>query len=120
MRRYGYLPPIILICLVLGLAVARNLRRGNAYFSDTAIMMGTVVEISVWGDGRVEPGVAVEEAFAEIAGVDSLFGCGMVYPGAAGGLESSPAFRQVLDVSLGFGNTVMVQCLLRTTAQPAR
>jgi thiamine biosynthesis lipoprotein len=99
MRRYGYLPPIILICLVLGLAVARNLRRGNAYFSDTAIMMGTVVEISVWGDGRVEPGVAVEEAFAEIAGVDSLFGCGMVYPGAAGGLESSPAFRRVLDVS---------------------
>jgi thiamine biosynthesis lipoprotein len=99
MRRYSYVPPIIVICLILGLAVARNLRRGDGSYSDAAIMMGTVVEISVWGDGRMDAAGAVSEAFGEIARVESLFGCGMVSPEAVCAVASSPAFIRLMEVS---------------------
>jgi thiamine biosynthesis lipoprotein len=99
MRRYRYLPPVVIVCAILGLVIARNLTTRDQYHSDSAILMDTVVEISTWKTGNVPGHVAVDSALAVVAGLDSLFGDGIVDTRKQGGAVGSDQFVYLIDVS---------------------
>jgi thiamine biosynthesis lipoprotein len=99
MKRHSYILPIIVICTILGLTVARNLRGTGRFYSDTAILMGTVVEVSVWGRGRVPAAAAVDSALNAIASVEKVYGNGRVGPPAIRDFVSSPEFTHLMDIS---------------------
>lgn len=93
MRRYKYLPPVIIICVTLAVVFARNLRGRDEFHSESAIMMDTVIEVSIWGRGSVAARAAADSVLAEIARVESIFGNGMV--NAASAREVTDAARDV-------------------------
>jgi thiamine biosynthesis lipoprotein len=99
MRRYAYLPPILIICAVLGLTAALNLRAKSKRCDDSRLMLGTVVEISAWGSGGVSVEAAVDSAFGEIARIDSLFGDGLIAAAADKDVVTSDEFQHLMDVS---------------------
>ncbi len=76
-----------------------NLRTGTAHYSDTAMMMDTIVEISVWGDGAVPIEAAVDSAFACIAEVAGIFEDGMVDTRTDSAVVASGEFAQLLELS---------------------
>jgi thiamine biosynthesis lipoprotein len=78
MRRYGFLPPLLFVIALLGAAIVTNMRHGAAHYSDTALMMDTVVEIDIYGKGEVSLEAAADSALACIARLEHLFGDGMV------------------------------------------
>jgi thiamine biosynthesis lipoprotein len=75
------------------------MRTDTAHHSDTAMMMDTFVEISVWGEGTVDIEAAVDSAFACIAQVEDLFGDGLVDTRADSSVMASEAFAYLLDLS---------------------
>jgi thiamine biosynthesis lipoprotein len=101
MKRHRYLPPVIIICLTLAIVFARNLRTGTECYSESAIMMDTIVEVNIWGRGSVSAEVAASSAFAEIARVESIFGDGIVDSRIAQDVLASREFEYLMDVSAG-------------------
>jgi thiamine biosynthesis lipoprotein len=99
MRRYKYLPPILVICGVLGFTIVRHLTQSDDYHSDSAIMMDTVVEVSVWGKGDVPAEAAVDSVFKVMAGIEMLLGDGFVEVPKDTDVVRSPEFEHLLDVS---------------------
>ncbi|MFH1312963.1 MAG: FAD:protein FMN transferase [Candidatus Eisenbacteria bacterium] len=99
MRRYKYLPPVLIICAVLGFTIIRNMRTGADYYSDSAIMMDTVVEVSVWGKGKVPATAAVDSVLKAMARIDRLLGDGFVEVGKGGDVLRSNEFGHLLAVS---------------------
>jgi thiamine biosynthesis lipoprotein len=99
MKKYRYLPPLLVICAVLGFTIIRNLAAPADYHSDSAIMMDTLVEVSVWGKGRVPATAAVDSALKAMARIDSVLGDGFVDAGERGGAIGSDEFSRLLDVS---------------------
>ena len=106
MKRYRYLPPIVIICITLAVVFARNLRGRDEFHSESAIMMDTVIEVSIWGRGRVAAPAAADSALAEIAKVESIFGDGIVTAapaaadtGPARDVTGSAEFDYLMDVS---------------------
>jgi thiamine biosynthesis lipoprotein len=99
MRRYRYLPPVLVICAILGLTIVRSLKTRNQQYTDSRIVLGTLVEISVWGTGEVSARAAVDSAFREIAEVESLFGDGMVIGLKDAGVVASDEFNHLMDTS---------------------
>jgi thiamine biosynthesis lipoprotein len=99
MKRYKSLPPLIIVCAITIAVLVLNLRDRVESYSDSAIMMDTVVEISVWGKGDVPPEAAVEGAFAAIARVESLFGNGFVQIDGGTDLTGSVEYGDLIEVS---------------------
>jgi thiamine biosynthesis lipoprotein len=99
MGRYRFLPPILLVVALLGAVIATNMRTDTDHHADTVIMMDTVVEISVWGDGVVSAQAAVDSALLTIAQVESLFGDGIVNTHADSAVMASPAFVRLVGLS---------------------
>lgn len=96
MRKIRYLPPIIIILTVLSIAVVRNLKGDGKPCSSSALMMDTLVEVSVWGKGRVPCRAGVDSAMASIASVDRLFGGGMVSSASAASVLESREFDDIV------------------------
>ena len=72
------IPPAILVLAIVGLALVRALIGKTELHSDSALLMDTLVEVRVWGDGRVAGEAAVDSAMAVIARIDGLLSHGMV------------------------------------------
>jgi len=75
------------------------MRMDTAQHSDTAIMMDTVVEISIWGSGTVPVEAAVDSAFASIGEVAGLLGDGMIDTRMDSAVICSEEFDYLLEVS---------------------
>ena len=99
MGRYRFLPPILVVAALLGVVVVTNMRTETAHHSDTAMMMDTIIEVSVWGDGAVPVEAAVDSAFASIAEVAGLFGNGMVDTRIDSAVIASGEFAYLLELS---------------------
>jgi thiamine biosynthesis lipoprotein len=99
MGRFRYLPPVIIICAILGVVAARTLRNGDSEHSESAIMMDTFVEVSVWGKGTVGSEAAVDSAFMQIARVESLLADCIVSTVTDKDVLESEAFEYLLKVS---------------------
>jgi thiamine biosynthesis lipoprotein len=99
MGRYRFLPPIVVVAALLGAVVLVNMRTDTARYSDTAMMMDTIVEVSIWGNGSVPREAAVDSAFASIASVADLFGDGMVDSRTDSVVMASQDFKYLLEVS---------------------
>ena len=99
MGRFRLLPPAILVAALLGVVVVTHMRSNTAHFSDTAMMMDTIVEVSVWGDGVVPAEAAVDSALAAVAEVADLFGDGMVDSRTDSTVMASDEFAYLLEVS---------------------
>jgi thiamine biosynthesis lipoprotein len=68
-------------------------------FSGTELLMDTIVEVTVWGDGDVPVEAAVDSAFASIAEVATLFDEGIVDSKADTSVTTTEEFEIVLQVS---------------------
>ena len=99
MKRHVYIPPVLIIVAVAAVSVIKNTGDSNKHYRDTAIMMSTVAQVSVWGDGEVSPQAAVDSALATMARIDSLFGGGLVEVQSAGDLVNSPEFMHLLKTA---------------------
>lgn len=96
MRKTTYLPPVVIVLAVLSIALVRNLLGDNRCCSGTALMMDTLVEVSVWGKARVSPQAGVDSAMAAIAAVDSLFAGGIVPTASARSILASKPFADIM------------------------
>jgi thiamine biosynthesis lipoprotein len=99
MGSYRYLPPILIIALILGVVAIRSQRPAVYHQSDSAIMMDTFVEVSVWAKDEEIAEKAVDEAMREVGRVDSMFGDGRVDPGSDRSLMASDAFAYLIHIS---------------------
>ena len=54
MGRYRYLPPILIILIILGIVAIRSIGPEVHHHSDSAIMMDTFIEVSVWAADGTE------------------------------------------------------------------
>jgi thiamine biosynthesis lipoprotein len=99
MGHYRYLPPILIIFAILGVVAARSMRPKVHHHSDSAIMMDTYVEVSVWARDADLARSAVDAAMREVARIDSMFGDGTVNSRSDGALMESEAFEFLLEVS---------------------
>jgi thiamine biosynthesis lipoprotein len=99
MRSYRYLPPILIIALILGAVAIRSMRPEVHNHSDSAIMMDTFVEVSVWAPDSGLARSAVAAAMAELALIDSMFGDGTIDPASDRDLMSSDVFAFLIDTS---------------------
>ncbi len=98
MGRYRFLPPVLVVAALLGVVIVTN-RTETPHHSDTAMMMDTIVEVSVWGDGAVPVEAAVDSAFASIAQVAGLFEDGMVDTRIDSAAITSGEFAYLLELS---------------------
>jgi thiamine biosynthesis lipoprotein len=96
--RKRFLPPAILVIAVLVVALVRIWTGGQQYHSDSVLLMDTLVEVSVWGKGRVSAAAAADSAIAAIAGIDSLLGDAVFDAGCETALLGCPPVRSILDV----------------------
>jgi thiamine biosynthesis lipoprotein len=99
MKKYRYLAPAIIVLAILGITLAKNLRGDLAFYSDSVLMMDTLVEVSVWGKGRVSPEAGADSALAVLARIDRLLGDAFVDTGKDKKVLQSPEFRDILTVS---------------------
>ena len=99
MGRYRFLPPILFVVALFAAVIATNMRTGPDRCSRTELMMDTVVEVEVWGDGSVTVEAGVDSAVAAIARVESLFGDGRVDSRTDSAVMASPAFRDLMALS---------------------
>ena len=70
--------PVGLILLLLGISVISSRRERPQVVSDSAILMDTIAEISLWGKGEVDAQAAIDSAFNSVRQIDSLFHHGLV------------------------------------------
>lgn len=98
MRKYRLLPPVILVLVVVGIALVRALTGRAELHSDSVLLMDTLVEVRVWGDGSVPGEAAVDSAIASMAGIDRVLSHGMVAGGDREIIESRDV-RRMLDAS---------------------
>lgn len=99
MGRYRFLPPVLFVAALLGAVIVTNMRTPAVPYKDTALMMDTVIEISLWGSGSVPAEAAVDSAKAAIAEVESLFGYGLVDTRSDSAVMRSPVFAELLSLS---------------------
>jgi thiamine biosynthesis lipoprotein len=99
MGRYRFLPPVLVVAALLGVVIVTNMRTETAHHYDTAMMMDTIVEVSVWGEGEVPVEAAVDSAFASIAEVAGLFEDGMVDTRMDSAVIASGEFGYLLGLS---------------------
>jgi thiamine biosynthesis lipoprotein len=99
MSKYKYLPPVIVICAILGVVAARALRPQTFLHRDSDIMMDTFVEISIWAESQEDAESAARAAFLEIARVESLFGDGVVCTDSDSAAINSQIFNDLLEIS---------------------
>jgi thiamine biosynthesis lipoprotein len=99
MKRYRYLPPVLIVCLILAVVLVRNLRTRQECYSQSAIMMDTVIEMSIWGEGTVTAEAAAASAFGEMARIESIFGDGIVDSESSHDVIGSAEFDYLIGVS---------------------
>jgi len=99
MGRYRYLPPILVIAVILGVVAIRTLRPRVHHRSDSAIMMDTFVEVSVWARDAGLARSAVDAAMSEVARIDSMFGDGTVTARSDQALMASDTFAFLIEAS---------------------
>jgi thiamine biosynthesis lipoprotein len=85
--------------VIVGLTLARNHSARETLHSDSALMMDTLVEVSVWGTGRVPGQAAVDSALAVLARIDTLLGDARLDSRADRALLQSRDVTRALDVS---------------------
>lgn len=96
MRKTKYLPPTIVILAVLSIALVRHLKVDSGPCSSSALMMDTLVEVSVWGKGRVSCQAGVDSAMAAMAAIDRLFGGGVLSAASAVSVLESRALDDIM------------------------
>jgi len=99
MGAYRYLPPILIIALILGVVAIKGLRPETHHHSDSGIMMDTFVEVSVWAPDAGLARSAVDAAIKEVARIDSMFGDGTVKSRSDQALMASDAFAFLIETS---------------------
>jgi len=99
MRRYRYLPPVLIILAILGIVAVRSMRPEFHHCWDSAIMMDTYVEVSVWAEDADLARSAVNAAMREVARIDSMFGDGLASSRSDKALIASDAFTFLIGVS---------------------
>jgi thiamine biosynthesis lipoprotein len=99
MGRYRFLPPVLFVVALLGAVIVTNLRTETPHYAETALMMDTVIEVELWGDGSVGARAGVDSALASIARVESLFGDGMVDTRTDSAVMASPALLELMALS---------------------
>jgi thiamine biosynthesis lipoprotein len=75
------------------------MRTEVACHSDTVLMMDTVIEITLWGEGAVAAEAATDSALASISRVEALFGDGMVDTRTESAVMDSPAFAELITLA---------------------
>lgn len=98
MPKYRLFPPAIIVLLVVGIALARTISGKAELHSQSVLLMDTLVEVRVWGDGRVPGEAAVDSAVAAVASIDRLLSRGMV-AGSDRSLIRSGEVRAMLDAA---------------------
>jgi thiamine biosynthesis lipoprotein len=99
MGSYRYLPPVLLIVLILSVVIIRGLGPGTHHYSDSAIMMDTFVEVSVWAPDSGLARSAVKAAMKGLARIDSMFGDGTVSCRSDTALMISDTFAFLVEMS---------------------
>jgi thiamine biosynthesis lipoprotein len=99
MGRYGFLPPVLLVIALFIAAILTNLKPEPARYSRTELMMDTVVEVDVWGDGSVSAQAGVDSALAAIGRIESLLGDGRVDSRTDSAVMASPVFGEMTALS---------------------
>jgi thiamine biosynthesis lipoprotein len=99
MKNYRYAAPAAVILVIVGLALARNHSARETLYSDSVLMMDTLVEVSAWGKGRVPGQVAVDSALAALARIDTLLGDARLDSRADRALLQRRDVAQALEVS---------------------
>lgn len=99
MERYRYIPPVLIVCAILAVVGVRAMRPTFHHVSDSAIMMGTFVEVSVWAEDEDLAGRAVEAAMREIAWIDSMFGDGTLDSATGAAIMGSEEFGYMIEVA---------------------
>jgi thiamine biosynthesis lipoprotein len=98
MRKYRLLPPVILVLVIVAMALARALTGKAELHSDSVLLMDTLVEVRVWGEGSVPGEAAVDSALALIARIDGVLSHGMVAGGDRETIQSHDV-RRMLEAS---------------------
>lgn len=99
MKKYGHILPAAIILVILGISLAKTLQREKQLHSDSALLMDTLVEVSVWGEGRVSAEAGVDSALAAIARIDTLLGDARVDTKSDRRIVESSEFREIMAVA---------------------
>jgi len=97
MKKYRYLYPLLVVVAVLGAAIARNTGKGG-FASDSALMMDTLVQVSVWGKARVSCEAGVDSAMSVLASFDRLLGDARIGPSEEAVLDE-PEVQRIISVA---------------------
>ena len=97
MKRYRYIPPVAIVVAILAVAVIRN-SGGSQFSTDSALMMDTLVQVSVWGKAKVPCEAGVDSAMSVLAAFDTLLGDGRVGPSDTAILDA-PEVKRMLSVA---------------------
>jgi len=99
MKNHRYAAPAAIVLVIVGLALARNHSARETLHSDSALMMDTLVEVSVWGKGKVPGQAAVDSALAALARIDKMLGDARLDSRADRALLRCRDVTRALDVS---------------------
>lgn len=91
--------PVLLVAALLAAVVVTDMGSEPPFHYDNSMMMDTIVEVSVWGEGEVPVEAAVDSALAAMSEIADLFWEGLVDTRTDSAVLASEEFTYLVGLS---------------------